>query len=249
MKSILLNKVTEIVLEETSKGNHLTEDVIARQLGISRTPVREILRHLEEEGILERKQRKGIRLRISSLREIIEIYDLRSVLEGLACRLLAQKIEGKTLERLRELSRKYTEAMKKRKLSLMEDRRIEMNFHSLILSECGNKRLQKTWRNLDLLSVSFQLAHEFELEHSDLRPEKYPHESIVEALEKGDPGKAEMAAKLHVQEKKDEILKLFLGHSISPIYTEANDTERPGENSEPVRSMQCSNRFDGTMHR
>lgn len=110
MKEQLLEQIKEIVFEEANNGASLTENGIARQLNISRTPVREVLSQLEKEGVLERKQRKGIVLCKPLLKEIVEIYDLRSALEGLAGRLLARMMDEATLKKLKELCSKYNKA-------------------------------------------------------------------------------------------------------------------------------------------
>jgi len=219
-KSIISSQIREILLEEASKGNHLTEDSIARQLNLSRTPVRESLKYLEEEGILERKQRTGIKLKKLSLREIIEVYDLRSVMEGLACRLLAPVIREETLKKLRKLSQKYDrETRRKNSAGSAERTKVELDFHHLIVSACGSEKLRKILESLHFQTLSFQISNELELKGLDFKDKKrYPHEAIVKALEKRDPDEAEMSAKLHVQEQKEKILQLFLGSSILPVY-------------------------------
>ena len=218
-KSIILNQVREIILEEAGKDNHLTEDLIAQRLNLSRTPVRENLRYLEESGVLERKQKTGIKLRNLSLREIIEIYDLRSVTEGLACRLLAPIVTEEILKKLKSLVQKYKEVTRRKNPVSGKRMKIELDFHHLIVSECGSEKLKKMVESLHFQTLTFQISHELELRDLGSENERmYSHERIVKALEKRDPDEAETTAKFHVQEQKEKLLQLFLGSSIMSVY-------------------------------
>jgi len=209
---MLLSKVRQIVLEECGKGKTVTEGDIAGRLGVSRTPVREVLRHLQEEGLLERKQRKGISLRDISLREMIEIYDLRSSLEGLAGRLLAERIDGKTLAKLRKLAESYQRIIEKKPLVWPQWRDVEIAFHDLIVTQSGNRRLKRLVDSLQLFTISFQIAHQLDLQGVDIRHgRRYTHDLVVAALEKRDPDEAEAAIRNHIQEHKMKVIGLFLG--------------------------------------
>ena len=75
MDNILLEKVQEIVLTEAAKNNRISERALAERIGLSRTPIRESLQHLEEHGLIDRRHRAGIRLRKIPLGELLEIYD------------------------------------------------------------------------------------------------------------------------------------------------------------------------------
>ncbi len=208
---MLLSKVRQIILEECVDGKTVTEGDIAKHLGVSRTPVREVLRHLEEEGLLDRKQRKGISLRRISLREMVEIYDLRSSLEGLAGRLLAERIDDKVLAKLRELARSYQRIIEKKPLVWPQWRKVEIAFHDLIVTQSGNHRLKRLVDSLQLFALSFQFAHQLDLQGIDIRHGRYyTHELIVDALEKRDPDEAEAAIRNHIHEHKMKIIGLFL---------------------------------------
>jgi len=209
---MLLSKVRQIVLEECGKGKKVTEGDIAGRLGVSRTPVREVLRHLEEEGLLERKQRKGISLRNISLREMIEIHDLRSSLEGLAGRLLAERIDDKIITRLRKLAGSYQRIIEKKPPVWPQWQNVEIAFHDLIVTQSANQRLKRLIDSLQLFTLSFQISHQLDLQGVDIRHGgRYTHDLIVDALEKRDPDEAEAAIRNHIQEHKMKVIGLFLG--------------------------------------
>lgn len=101
IESTDLRPIREIVLERLRKaimdgsfepGDRLVETSIAEGMGVSRTPVREAFRQLEIEGLAENVPRKGTIVKGISKRDILEIYEIREVLEGLAFRLACANI-------------------------------------------------------------------------------------------------------------------------------------------------------------
>ena len=165
MKNNILEKVKKIVVKEGSSHNPLSEEGIAEQLGVSRTPIREVLSHLEEEGLLERKHKRGITLKEPSLKEIIEIYDLRSVLEGLAARLLADEIDKETLDELKILCQNLERIRESKNVTLSEVEKVDLAFRQKIVEKCGNNYLKKIINNFHLITLSFQLGNCFGTTH------------------------------------------------------------------------------------
>ena len=210
MKNNILEKVKKIVVKEGSSHNPLSEEGIAEQLGVSRTPIREVLSHLEEEGLLERKHKRGITLKEPSLKEIIEIYDLRSVLEGLAARLLADEIDKEALDELKILCQNLERIRESKNVTLSEVEKVDLAFHQKIVEKCGNNYLKKIINNFHLITLSFQLGNKKEFKRRKLR---FPHEDIVKALKNREPDKAESATRLHIQEGKENLIKEILGPS------------------------------------
>ncbi|MCK4244383.1 MAG: GntR family transcriptional regulator, partial [Candidatus Omnitrophica bacterium] len=200
--------VRKIVVKEGSSHNPLSEEKIAHQLGVSRTPIREVLSHLEEEGLLERRHKKGITLKEPSLKELIEIYDLRAVLEGLAARLLAAEIDEKTIDELKGLCQNLKRITESKNVTLSEVEKVDLAFHQKIVEKCGNNRLRKVINNFHLITLSFRLTQKKEFKK---RKFHFPHEEILKALENKGPDKAELAIRLHIQEGKESFIKEILG--------------------------------------
>src|ERR1700742_2986218 len=82
-------------------GDRLKEDMIAKELEVSRTPVREAIAMLQAEGLLDAQQHRGAQVRSYPPGELEEIYDLRGILEGYAARRAATRITARELSRLR----------------------------------------------------------------------------------------------------------------------------------------------------
>lgn len=209
------SSLPEIIIDDLARGDRLTEEGLARRLGVGRTPLREVLRHLEEEGIICLRQRRGISTRLVPLREVMEIHDLRMLLEGFAARLLASRVTPPLLERLECLARRYREEAGDDLQALRRRRGTDVAFHQLLAAECGNQQLKKILDRCHLLTYSF-LASANALDVYRSAGRRYGHETIVAALVRGDPPGAERAARRHIQKGKTDILQKFVGR----IYTD-----------------------------
>src|SRR5919106_225467 len=99
----VLEGVRRAIIEgEYSPGQPLSEIALASQFQVSRTPVREAFKQLEIEGLIEVRPRVGTFVRSPSRREIIELFELKEMLEGMAARLLAARRSVPTLDQLEE---------------------------------------------------------------------------------------------------------------------------------------------------
>ena len=88
-----------IILKEIGSGEKINEEELARALGVSRTPIRETLLRLEHEGIVKIIPRRGAFVVSQSLKEVIDLLQVREVLEGLVVRLATEKMERGLLDR------------------------------------------------------------------------------------------------------------------------------------------------------
>ena len=81
----------QIVRGDVAPGTHLQENPLSQQLGMSRTPIRTALSSLAQEGLLEYVAKRGYRVKEFTVNEIVDAYYVRATLEGMACRLVAEK--------------------------------------------------------------------------------------------------------------------------------------------------------------
>lgn len=198
---------SDIQSEVLHPGDQLREDVLAQRYGISRTPVREALRRLVQDGLCE-KHGAGIRISRPTLEQVHEIYPVVSVLEGLAAKLCAETLDAETLEQLESLH----SAMNA--LSLVGDHAsyVEANqqFHDVILSAAGNAHLGATIRRLRLITLNlrrYQLGI-----GSRMRQSCDEHGELMAAFRRGDGLQAEVAMRRHV-DAGHHILVTALSHT------------------------------------
>lgn len=173
-----------------SEGMRLTEESVARQLGISKSPVREAFNRLESEGLIRIEPRRGAYLRTFSIKEIEDLYDLREALEAHA--IARAEITPELVEDLRrsvERSKKYLEANDK--LRYVEE---DMNFHARLALAAGNDRLVAALENLQHQVWLFR-RQTYDLSRSGAIAS---HTAIAEAIARGDRSAAEKLMRDHI---------------------------------------------------
>jgi len=174
-------------------GERLKEDTIARELAVSRTPVREAIAALQAEGLLDVPQHRGAQVRSYTPSELEEIYDLRSILEGYAACRAATRITRKALARLRA----SCEAMEKLRPDDLE-RLVRENgvFHDTILEAADAKRLTAMVNQIRALPLIYQSYAWYTPEQLRLSLEY--HWRVLDALEHRDAERAERDMRYHL---------------------------------------------------
>lgn len=218
----LLEAVTSIILTEVSKNNRLNETFIAKKLGVSRTPIREVLHYLEEDGFIKRQQGLGISLSGWSLQDVIETHDIRAVLESAVCRILAPRINKIILKKLQKIDRGMNRLANSPNHRLDKIADQDVQFHQTIIKNCGNERLARLINRLQLIPMSFFMPKY--VSGSKMASEKYEsrkhtHQRIIAALASGDQKKAGRAMYLHIEEVKKSVIRDFAKYSKEPKYS------------------------------
>lgn len=203
-REIILEELRSAIFDKKLKeGDRLVENNIAKSMGVSRTPVREALRQLEIEGLAINIARKGTLVKGISKEDIMEIYDIREVLEGLAVRGACLNISRKEIFRLKEI----IEIMRKSINENDTDKYIKSHneYNRIILDASKNKRLVS---NLEYIYEYLKSMRKVTLSN-EARKEKalLEHNSIVEAIEKGDEVLAEKLARDHVINAKNAFMR------------------------------------------
>lgn len=206
-KSPLLNQIREMILSgELAPGERITEVGLAEKLGVSRTPIRSALPILAADGYLEPVGKRGYSVKKFIAEEALKALELRSMLEGIAAKYLAEK--GASAEILKELDLCLVQGddlFKKRCLAREdEDLYGEMNarFHQIIVENCGSSPLITFVERLNQLPFigpsvlvfdQVGLDRAFEL----LFRAHGQHHDLVEAIRNGDAARAEAIFREH----------------------------------------------------
>lgn len=186
-------------------GTRLRQADLAEQMGISRTPLREALMKLEQEGLITVLPRRGFRVVEFQLEEAIELYDIREMLDGLAARLTAQRIDRETLKSLESHLGKMEKCVQKQNPNEWFIHHVA--FHEEILVASGNSRLVGLISNIRL---SIQRFHPLLLATPNrLKSAFQEHVAIFKAIQAKDPERAERLARLHIANAKEIVVKLM----------------------------------------
>jgi DNA-binding GntR family transcriptional regulator len=192
---------TAILANEITAGSRLLEADVAAQMGVSRAPVREAIRHLEQEGLIEIFPHRGAVVIGLPEAEIDAIYELRSVIEGRAIAAAVDVVGEPELARLEALIDEMGVAIKARDVEAIAE--FDLQFHGLIVDLSGLTLLRHIWSSLDgLVRVrSFQaLDRPGSTARYFLKNAATSHLVLVDALRDGDPDVAATLARRHVLE-------------------------------------------------
>ena len=174
-------------------GDRIIELAIAGQLGVSRTPVRDAIRRLEAEGLLEHEPRKGLVIASLDRRAIAELYEMREVLEGTAARLFtrhASDLEVQELFDLLDLERRL-------KGKPQELAAHNLKFHAHIHRGAHNRFLEKALRAVNAVRWLLGPTQMFSAERA--RQSLAEHTELVQAIERRAPELAESVARKHLR--------------------------------------------------
>jgi DNA-binding GntR family transcriptional regulator len=195
-------------------GYTALEQEVALALGMSRTPVREALIRLHQEGLIELAPRRGMRVLPVSAKDMREIYEIFMSLECTAAELLAKRKPS-----LAELS-PLVEATKNMEIALSRDdldawAKADEVFHEALVRLAGNKLLH------DAMMGFWDRAHRARMVTLRLRPKPvnstYEHMQLVECLAAGDAAKAAQVNRLHRERASRELLAIFERYQLAQM--------------------------------
>jgi DNA-binding GntR family transcriptional regulator len=194
------SSLEEAILEGKLKPNdRLVEEELSRTFKISRGPIREAFRLLERDGFIKIIPRKGAIVQEISTEDILDVYEIRSVLEGLAVRLACAKATDKELKKLEaiyeamENLRKDTDTVRRAK----KYKKLNREFHNTIIGMSKNKKIMDIYANFQKQIVWFQtvtLSVELRCDVS-LRE----HKELLNCCLKRDADGAEKTARSHLE--------------------------------------------------
>lgn len=186
---------------DVAPGSHLMEKPLAERLGVSRTPVRAALNALAQEGLLIYRPQRGYLVRIFGLKEVVDAYRVRANLEGLACRILAEKGIDSSLDEVLEAALvKGDEILQAGHLRDEDNapwRSMNETLHQSILNATTNASLiDVTRRTLALPFLSARVVHWYDYEA--LKGSHQLHHLIVRAIRRREADRAEAAMREHI---------------------------------------------------
>lgn len=207
LRDVVFQTLRQAILKgELQPGERLMEIHLAQKLGVSRTPVREAIRKLELEGLVDMIPRKGAVVAEITVSELEDVLEVRMALEELAVKRACRNMTPEQLERL-----KHAEAEFKRVLygnDLIACAQADEAFHEVIYGMTGNKRLVQILNNLREQMYRYRMEYlKDRKSHAVLVRE---HEEIIEALETNNEEMALRATAVHVEGQKENIIRQLM---------------------------------------
>jgi GntR family transcriptional regulator of vanillate catabolism len=229
---------------EIVPGSHLMEVPLAGELGVSRTPVRDALARLADEGLLVYQPNRGFLVRTFGVKDVVDALTLRASLEGLGCRLIGEQgLQADALERLTGLldeqrSIVHGDEWNDERALVWHD--LNLDFHYALLELADNPWLLEAVRRarrLPLVYDSQSRPHDlaairllYQRRHSQQAYDD--HARIVDALARHETVRAESLMREHVLVNRDVLVKALRG---SALDVRPDDDAKPSPAAAPSR--------------
>lgn len=181
-----------IAIHRFQPGLRLNAEKIARELGVSRTPVWESIRRLEQEGIVQNIPNRGVFMAETPLERVVEMIEARGVLDKFAGRMASDRISDSILKQLRQCLPDQLRAIERADISLYSS--LDFRFHGLIYEASGNSYLKELFESITLqtLPARMQIFSILPLLYLD-------HQEIIRGLADRDPDRVEEALAHHTE--------------------------------------------------
>jgi DNA-binding GntR family transcriptional regulator len=180
-------------------GERLTEEYLAKKLGVSRTPVREALHKLESEGLIKPLETRGFIVSRDSKDEVEELFELRAILEGYALRIISERISEEDLKQLGRLIAGAEDALRRKRMEevFKWNTKFHDTLHGIVVDK---KRLHRLLVNIRKYVLRYRRDT---LQYPDGGKRAVDgHRKILLALRLRDPDLCERMMREHIQEAK-----------------------------------------------
>lgn len=204
LRDVVFENLRSTILEGKLKsGQRLMEVQLAEQLGVSRTPVREAIRKLELEGLVVMLPRKGAYVANISVKDLMDVLEIRASLEGLGASLAAERRNDEDIKNLEELEVEFEEAVRTQNIDMLLKKDIE--FHECIFKAANNKKLEKMintlWEQVQRFRITYVSDSNASLSLID------EHQSILNAIKEGNIADAKKFAIEHIEKAEQFMLE------------------------------------------
>ena len=203
-------QIKKAILEgEVNKEKRINEVHLAKDLVVSRGPIRESLRRLEQEGLLVRDKRHHLYIYQPTVDDLVDIYQCRKVLESLAAELAAERLTRVDKEKLDLLISKEEQMIRKESIDFSTMEFVDNNskFHDVIIHASGNPRLNQQIKSLRGLTYFYRKKNV-----RGVKRRKTIHEEHFDIYQNLISGKSKETAKLmrdHIDHDLDNLISLF----------------------------------------
>lgn len=206
LRDVVFNTLREAILKgELKPGERLMELQLASKLGVSRTPIREAIRMLEQEGLAVTIPRKGAEVAKMTEKDMEDVLQIRDALDELAASIACELISQEEMEELKRTMHEFEESTKTGDLKRIAE--ADVKFHDIIYQATNNPKL------VSMLSNLREQMYRYRVEY--LKDEKnYPilvkeHSEIVDGLSKKDKAKVTAAMHKHVENQVSAVKEII----------------------------------------
>ena len=206
LRDVVFNTLRQAILRgELKPGERLMEIALSQRLGVSRTPVREAIRMLEQEGLVIMIPRKGAQVAEISEKDLKDVLEVRLGLEELAVRIACQRITEDELEELEQAVKEFEEAMKEDNLGVLAA--ADVRVQEVIYGSTHNKRLVQIISNIREQMYRYRVEY---LKDAAIYPRLIEeHHRMYDALKEKDQKQAVAYVEKHLHNQAEAVKKII----------------------------------------
>ena len=198
LRDVVFNTLRdEILYGKLKPGERLMEISISERLGVSRTPVREAIRRLEQEGLVEMFPRRGAQVSGVTEKSLADVLEARKTLETFTVNAACSRITKEQLNRLKESNKVFEEATISKDAARIAE--ADEDFHHIIIEAAGNERIAETLNNLK--EQLFRFRFEYLKDVKEFSHLVEDHRMLTDAIEAGKSDLAVEIIKLHIDQQ------------------------------------------------
>lgn len=204
LREVVFNTLRKAILTGQLKpGDRLMEVHLANKLGVSRTPIREAIHKLEQEGLVTMVPRRGAEVAKITERSLQDVLEVRRALDVLSVELACERISEEELEHLKKACHQFEEATHSKDTTAIA--KADVAYHDIIVRATGNQRLQQLVNHLAEQMYRYRFVYLKDISQHEKLVEE--HREILECILQRDKKKASEAVKKHIDNQENSIIR------------------------------------------
>ncbi len=216
LKEMVVEELRERIIDNRLKlGASLSENALAADLGLSKTPVREALQQLQLEGLVEVMAQKGTYVLRIVAEDVVQISELRQVLERAAAQLAMERNRGELISAMSGLMVAMQQAYGR--TDMLAYRKLDAQFHQAFIDLCGNRYLRDAYSQLSfrIQALRSRLSNLAELNSRSV----VQHQQMLDSVVANDVSKLLTQLERHIEETKVSYLEVMTTRPIDDTET------------------------------
>ena len=202
LRDVVFNTLRDAILRgELKPGERLMEMHLANKLGVSRTPIREAIRMLEQEGLAVTVPRKGAQVARMTEKDLQDVLEVRDALDELAVSSACAHITEEQMSDLRETVREFEKAIQSGDVRKMVQ--ADEDFHNVIYRAADNPKLETIVKNLR--EQMYRYRYEYIKDHTDYKQLIREHAAIIEGFERRDVAYVRAVMHTHLENQIEAV--------------------------------------------
>ncbi len=204
LRDVVFNTLRKAILTGQLKpGDRLMEVHLAKRLGVSRTPIREAIHKLEQEGLVTMIPRRGAEVARITERSLQDVLEVRRALDALSVELACERITAEQIGELTKACEQFEQATHSGDTAAVA--KADVAYHDIIVKAAGNRRLQQLVNNLAEQMYRYRFVYLKDISQHEMLVKE--HQEILQYIRKRDKEGASQAARKHIDNQENSIIR------------------------------------------